>query len=391
MTSGHVRELLSPYIDDRVAPEDRERIASHLAGCEACRADLSALQQVVGLLHSIPPVPAPVGLRAAIRSRVEHDRRLPSGRWIPRFRGLKLAPPAGRWRSIAAAFAVVLIGMFAWNLAGPQGTRVEEVRREPPRSSSGAPPSAPSRGRDVTTTEPSQKAAIQAPGTPGAFSRSVIRTARLAVEVDRYDAGVRRLLDIAEGAGGFIADSSYGEVDGRPQGEFTLRVPAGRFAAALKDAEAIGTVRQRQISAQDVTEEFVDLEARRRNLERHEHQLLSFMDRATKVADLLAIEQELSRVRGQIEQIAGRLRYLSHNVEMASITVSLSERARTQGSWDFGGTLGKIQRAFIAAVEQLLTAAERVLVLGASLAPVAALAVVAWVVFRRRRRAGAGA
>lgn len=391
MTSGHVRELLSPYIDDRVAPEDRERIASHLAGCEACRADLSALQQVVGLLHSIPPVPAPVGLRAAIRSRVEQDRRLPSGRWIPRFRGLKLAPPAGRWRPIAAAFAVVLIGMFAWNLAGPQGTRVEEVRREPPRSSSGAPPSAPSRGRDVTTTEPSQKAAIQAPGTPGAFSRSVIRTARLAVEVDRYDAGVRRLLDIAEGAGGFIADSSYGEVDGRPQGEFTLRVPAGRFAAALKDAEAIGTVRQRQISAQDVTEEFVDLEARRRNLERHEHQLLSFMDRATKVADLLAIEQELSRVRGQIEQIAGRLRYLSHNVEMASITVSLSERARTQGSWDFGGTLGKIQRAFIAAVEQLLTAAERVLVLGASLAPVAALAVVAWVVFRRRRRAGAGA
>jgi len=88
---------------------------------------------------------------------------------------------------------------------------------------------------------------------------------------------------------------------------------------------------------------------------------------------------------------AGRLRYLSHNVEMASITVALSERARTQGFWDVGGTLGKIQRAFIAAVTQLFTVAERVLVLGASLAPVAALAVVAWVVFRRTRRAGAGA
>ena len=387
MTSDHVRDLLSSYIDDRVEPEDRERMASHLAGCEACRADLGALQQVVGLLHSLPPVPAPEGLRAAIRLRVQQGRRLSSRRWILRFprTGLTFA---GRWRPLAAAVAVVVLGMFAWDFAGPQGTRFAEVRRELLRSNSGAPSAAPSLERHATTPVPNQTAALQVPGTPGGFSRSVLRTARLAVEVDRYDAGARRLLDIAEGAGGFIADSSYAEVDGRPQGEFTLRVPAGRFAAAIKDAEAIGTVRQRQISAQDVTEEFVDLEARRRNLERHEQQLLSFMDRATKVADLLAIEQELSRVRGQIEQIAGRLRYLSHNVEMASITVALSERARTQGFWDFGGTLGKIQHALIAAVAQLLTVAERVLVLGASLAPAAALAVVGWVVFRRTRRAG---
>ncbi len=392
MTSDHVQDLLSPYIDDRVEPEDRERIARHLAGCDACQADLTALQEVVGLLRSVPPVTAPEGLRAAIRSRVEQDRRFPSGPWITRFRGVRLAALAGRWRPIAAAVAVVVMGVFVWNLAGPQGTRFEEAQhRDLARFKTGAPPGAPSRpGSEVANTEPSQKRAFQTPGTagspPGGFSRSVIRTARLAVEVDRYDAGVRRLLDIAEGAGGFVADSSYSEADGRPQGEFTLRVPAGRFAAAVKDVEALGTVRQRQISAQDVTEEFVDLEARRRNLERHEQQLLSFMDRATKVADLMAIEQELARVRGQIEQIAGRLRYLSHNVEMASITVMVAERAKTHGFWDIEGTLGKIQRAFIAAAQQLLTVAERVLVLGATLLPLALVAVVAWVVFRRTRR-----
>jgi len=395
MISGHVRELLSPYIDDRVDPEERERITRHLAGCETCRADLTVLQQVVGLLHSVPPVTAHEGLRAAIRSRVEQAAGVPGRGWIPRIWGARLPRPAGTWRSIAAAVAVVVIGMFVWNFAGPQGTRLEEAHRDVTRFKSGAPLSAPSRtASEVTTTVRDQKGASQVPSTPGVaapsggFPRSVIRTARLAVEVDRYDAGVRRLLDIAEGAGGFIADSSYSQEDGRPQGEFTLRVPAGRFGAAIKDVEAIGTVRQRQISAQDVTEEFVDLEARQRNLERHEHQLLSFMDRATKVSDLLAIEQELSRVRGQIEQIAGRLRYLSHNVEMASITVALSEHARARGFWDIGGTLGKMQRAFIAAVQQLLTVAERVLVLGATLLPLAALAAVAWVVLRRTRRAG---
>jgi hypothetical protein len=216
----------------------------------------------------------------------------------------------------------------------------------------------------------------------------VIRTARLAVEVERYDAGARRLLDIAEGAGGFIADSSYGEDDGRPRGEFTLRVPAARFGPAIKDVEAMGTVRQRQISAQDVTEEYVDLQARQRNLERHEQQLLTFMDRATKVPDLLAVEQELSRVRGQIEQITGRLRYLAHNVEMASITVVLSEHPKKghAGLWDFDGTLAKMQGAFLATVQQIFAAAERVLVLASTLLPVGALAGVVWAVFRRTRQ-----
>lgn len=76
---------------------------------------------------------------------------------------------------------------------------------------------------------------------------------------------------------------------------------------------------------------------------------------------------------------------------MASITVTLSERARTQGLWAAGTTLGKMQRAFTAAVQQLLAVAERVHVLGASLLPIAALALAAWMVFRRTRRAGAGA
>jgi hypothetical protein len=236
--------------------------------------------------------------------------------------------------------------------------------------------------------------AAPAPGasqTPDAVFRSVIRTARLALEVDHYDAGARRLLEIAEGAGGFIADSSFGEVEGGPQGVFTLSVPAARFSAVVRDVEAMGTVRQRQISAQDVTEEYVDLQARQRNLERHEQQLLSFMDRATKVSDLLAVEQELARVRGQIEQITGRLRYLAHNVEMASVTVALTERAKKSGGlWDFGGTADKMQAAFMATVRQILAAGEQAAVLVSTLLPIAAIATVAWGIIRRTRRERTG-
>lgn len=391
MTSGHVSELLSSYIDGRVSVEERERIGRHLETCAACRGDLAALQGVVGLLHSVPPVTAPEELRAVIRARVEHAGIPPAhGRLGPRL--------AATWRPIAAAVAVVVIGVFAVNLLGPQLPRLGERREtgqststvsllEASKDAAGRPSAA---NRAAVSQPNSPPAAVT---SPDAFMRSVIRTARLTVEVDRYDAGARRLLDIAEGAGGFIADSSYGEDDGRPRGEFTLRVPAGRFAAAIKDVEAMGTVRQRQISAQDVTEEYVDLQARQRNLERHEQQLLTFMDRATKVPDLLAVEQELSRVRGQIEQITGRLRYLAHNVEMASITVVLSEHPKKghAGLWDFDGTLAKMQGAFLATVQQIFAAAERVLVLASTLLPVGALAGVVWAVFRRTRQSKAGA
>ena len=403
MSSEHVRVLLSPYIDDRLAPDERERVATHLADCGPCRAELEALRQVVGLLHSVPPVPAPGALRAAIRSRIERDWRAPWRRWIDRVPAISPASITGRWRPVTAAIVVAAIGISLWNVAGPRATRPDQALREVRDVSLMQPNAGASRGArsrsmgGTAATELNQKDASPPAGAssaPVGFGRSVIRTARVAVEVEQYDAAVRRLLDIAEGAGGFIADSSYSEVEGRPQGEFTLRVPAGQFAAAIKEVEAAGVVRQRQISAQDVTEEFVDLDARRRNLERHEQQLLSFMDRATKVTDLLALEQELSRVRGQIEQIAGRMRYLSHNVEMASITVALSERAKAvkpQGLWDLGGTISRIERAFITGVQQVFTVAERVLVLGATLLPFAAVALVSWVVFRRTRRAGARA
>ncbi len=398
MTSGHVSELLSPYIDGRVSAEERERIGLHLETCAACRGDLAALQGVVGLLRSVPPVTAPEELRAAIRSRVEHAG-VPSARGglghLPKLRWPRLA---ATWRPIAAAVAIVVIGVFAANLLGPQLPRLGERRENGPSTSTAllleAAKDAAGKPGAANRAAVSQPASPSAPVTsPDATFRSVIRTARLAVEVDRYDAGARHLLDIAEGAGGFIADSSYGEDEGRPRGEFILRVPAGRFGAAIKDVEAMGTVRQRQISAQDVTEEYVDLQARQRNLERHEQQLLTFMDRATKVQDLLAVEQELSRVRGQIEQITGRLRYLAHNVEMASITVVLSEHPKKghAGLWDFDGTLAKMQGAFLATVQQIFAATERVLVLASTLLPVGALAGIAWAVFRRTRQSRAGA
>jgi len=212
--------------------------------------------------------------------------------------------------------------------------------------------------------------------------------ANVSLEVAHLDETASRLTRIAEMAGGFIADSSYAQAGSTPEGTFVLRVPAPRFADVLSQVESLGRVQQRRISGQDVTEEYIDLQARIRNLERYEQRLLAFVDRAAKVSDLLAIEQELARVRGEIEMLTGRARYLDRQVDLAAIGVSAREQAKPSGGlWDFSGTLEKIQTAFLATIRQLLRAAEALAVALSALVPVLVLAGIAWLVVRRVRLA----
>ena len=93
--------------------------------------------------------------------------------------------------------------------------------------------------------------------------------------------------------------------------------------SALDRIAALGRVLKREVQAQEVTEEYVDLRSRQRNLEREEQRLLELMQRAGRVPDLLTVEQEVARVRGEIETTTGRLRYLENRIAFSTIGVQL--------------------------------------------------------------------
>lgn len=381
MPQTHVKESLSAYLDGQVSAQEQARIRRHLDQCEECRNTLEELRRTVALLQSSEPVGSPDGFRAAVRSKVEglaHHPRAPL-RW-PRL--------TWSWRTAGAVAAALLIGIFSVNLLRqtlPVGTLRRETRDFGVLESQ--------KSADATRGQANAPAASEGPqsvaGVPTIPSlRRVIRHAQLYLEVEDFDAAARRLMQIAEDAGGFVADSSFTEADGVPQGYFTLRVPTPRFAPTVNEVEQIGKVLQRRATGQDVTEEFIDLQARIRNLERHEQRLLAFMDRAVKVSDLLAIEQEVARVRGEIEQLTGRLRFIDHRVELATIEVSVREKAKktSVGFWDINASLLKIQAAFLATLRQILSAIEKTIVIVSALVPVVLLAGAAWLVIRRIRR-----
>ena len=167
----------------------------------------------------------------------------------------------------------------------------------------------------------------------------------------------------------------------------TAYVPPTAFGRALGDLERIGHTRTRRVTGQDVSEEFVDLEARIRNFERHETQLLSFMGKAQKVADLVSLEQELARVRGEIERLSGRIRFLRARTEMAGIQVSLVRAigpAPTESTWL--RAWAQVRKAFVAGWQAAFDAAVGLAAVAAQLSPLAVPAALGWGLYRRFRR-----
>ncbi len=128
---------------------------------------------------------------------------------------------------------------------------------------------------------------------------------------------------IARDARGYLADTNLSAEAGPIHATMTIRVPSEGLESVIDSIAALGTLLKQEISAKEVTEEYVDLRSRKRNLEREEERLLDLLKRAGKISDLLEVEQTLARVRGQVEQIAGRMRYLEDRVALSTVHVRL--------------------------------------------------------------------
>jgi len=247
----------------------------------------------------------------------------------------------------------------------------------------------------LTTT--GSRAPAGAPGGSAtvdlAWGRRIIRRATLEMEASDVERSLARLAELVEAAGGYVAGTeAQQDGAGTLRARITAYVPPERFGRALGDLEGVGRVTTRRISGDDVSEEFVDLEARTRNLERHEVQLVGFMTRAQKVSDLLSVETELARVRGEIERLQGRVRFLKARTEMATIQVNLM-RVLVPASPDDGlaRVWVEVRAAFRDAWLAAFRVATDVVVVAVRTSPITVLLLAAWALYRRwtRRRAAA--
>ena len=163
-----------------------------------------------------------------------------------------------------------------------------------------------------------------------AFDRKIIRNANLTVEVASPGDAQHKIVSIAESHQGFVvtSEATQRSAEDKSKPEMTvdlvIRVPPSQFNQVMDEIRAVGArVIQEKITGQDVTEEFMDLEARIKNQKALELQFLEIMKRAGKVDDALSVQRELAEVRTEIEKLEGRRRFLENQSSLSTINVTL--------------------------------------------------------------------
>jgi hypothetical protein len=161
-------------------------------------------------------------------------------------------------------------------------------------------------------------------GTQGEASRLIIKTGNISVVVKDVAQSIKVVSNFAEKVGGFVVSSNIYKSGTTPYGVVTIRIPSTVFDQGVKETKGLGEVVSEDVRGQDVTEEYVDLDSQLKNLRSAEEQFLNIMKRAEKIEDILAVQNQLTQVRGQIESIQGRMKYLKQSSDLSSLTVNFS-------------------------------------------------------------------
>ena len=319
MTADHTAQFeeVMLLIDGELQPDAADRVRQHLTSCADCQQFVGGMQGVSEKLRSWH-VDAPATLRARHTAR-----RFPN-----------------RYKLLAAAAAVVLVATaFAVQL---------ERRAPAPSLALGEAAEAP-----VTATanrvgegqETSARTVATPVATPQRYAGRVetpragggpliIRNASLSIVVRDYNAARNEVDRIARSVNGYIGDlTALGARGEAPSLRGTLRVPATRLDEAIAALKKLGDVQQESLGSDDVTQQWTDLEARLANARASEARLKEVLQNRTgRLSDVLEVEREIARVRGEIEQMEAQRKSLDNAITYAVVRLELvSERKAEAG------------------------------------------------------------
>lgn len=225
--------------------------------------------------------------------------------------------------------------------------------------------------------------------------RMIVRTAELSLVVRDTEESVAQIKGIVGTLGGYVVSVRLWRDQDQLRGSITVRVPAEVLDEALSRFKSIAVKVERESgSSQDVTEEYSDLNAQLRNLEATEQELLELLrtvrEKTGRAEDILAVHRELTQIRGQIEQLKGRMQYLERTSAMSAVTIELIPdvlaRPIAGAGWRPSETVAGALRALVQTLRFLVDAAIWIILYILPVAFVILLPFLAlWAFWRRRR------
>ncbi|ADU50536.1 hypothetical protein Tmar_0415 [Thermaerobacter marianensis DSM 12885] len=405
-----VRQLRSltpvPPPPDLVA-RVRARLAQDAATAPGAAGPSHARGAVPGPAPEGPATDRPVATAAGADRPAEEATRRPMARlwrWVQRRPGWRpamaggalvvlLVWAAGRWlggtggavrQAVAPELASVpetAARAGGWDAAQENGSGAGA------NAAGAAPDTAPGATAGAAEALGSQASSAMRPAA--ASGRLLIRTGRLDLVVPDVAAAYREAEAIARRYGGFVQDARLDRTGAVEAASLTLRVPDQRLETVMDELAALaqrGRVAGHSIEAQDISSQYIDVKARLETLQAQEARLRQLASRSAGIDELLRVEQELWRVRGEIEQLEGQVRFWDQAVQLATIEVGLRAVEATPPE-PAGSLRERAARAFLRSLHGLGQLVQAAIVGLAALVPYLAVvgaAAGAWLGWRRR-------
>jgi hypothetical protein len=157
--------------------------------------------------------------------------------------------------------------------------------------------------------------------------RYVILQARLTLEIEDLEAVAGKIQDQVKDLGGYMVSLEFYDLrDERRAGQLSVRVPANKFDSFLESLDGFGQVKNPHVYTDDVTMHYIDLEARLKNLAAQEERMRDLLEKAKTVEEILQIEKELGRIRGDLEAMTAEFKHLQERVHYSSLEIRLEEK-----------------------------------------------------------------
>ena len=381
MTADHTAQFeeVMALLDGALPADAAERVRLHMTSCADCQQFAGEMRGVSERVAAWHVGDAP----AALRPNASR----------PWFRNRTLLAVAAMLVLAIGAFPLLVQRRSPASIRASEGSLEDKAGALTPPAAVANPVAAPSRsGRGGVAAK-----ALQLEARPGAETQKVaggpliIRNAALSIIVRDYN-GARNEVDrIAKSVNGYIGDLTASGARGEaPSLRGTLRVPATRLDEAIAALKKLGDVQQESLGSDDVTQQWTDLEARLANARASEARLKDVLQNRTgRLSDVLEVEREIARVRGEIEQMEAQRKSLDSAITYAVIRLELtSERKAEAGT----GPVSISTRLRNAIVDGYVAAVERAVSLVVFLAEILPTLIV-WAVvlvpvalFVRRRR-----
>lgn len=243
-------------------------------------------------------------------------------------------------KRIAAVFVVCVLALLGAGCAfagAPTEEPMMVAPMEPAMDSAGAPEGE----REYAEAEEVASAAGSTDGP--AVERLIIRNASLSVVVPDTEEAVDEIQDLVEDLDGYVVSSRLEQYQEGWEASMTLRIPAESLDQALERVRELATeVRREQVTGEDVTEDYVDLQSYLRHRQAVQERLLEYLEEAEDVEEALAVDQQLRQIEAEIERAKGRIQYLEQAAAMATVNLSIVPDELAQpievGGWHPEGT-----------------------------------------------------